>query len=181
MEVESVYKLTKIKVAHYVSLAEDPRLNLVCMADKRNHAKNLPSITTTAYNYANELGIRMTLDPVDKVTTLTFNGETKVVKSTHPKALNSVLKKASSEKTLAEFRNQPWLSNLSVKRENEPNIHQPSLMTLNEWRNVRDLVFSVNQAIRQQLVNTNTYQKAKLQYQIENITCRMRNVMCGCK
>ena len=24
MEVESVYKLTKIKVAHYVSLAEDP-------------------------------------------------------------------------------------------------------------------------------------------------------------
>ena len=29
MEVESVYKLTKIKVAHYVSLAENPRLNLV--------------------------------------------------------------------------------------------------------------------------------------------------------
>ena len=29
MEVESVYKLTKIKVAHYVSFAEDPRLNLV--------------------------------------------------------------------------------------------------------------------------------------------------------
>ena len=26
MEVESVYKLTKIKAAHYVSLAEDPRL-----------------------------------------------------------------------------------------------------------------------------------------------------------
>ena len=29
MEVESVYKLTKIKVAHYVPLAEDPRLNVV--------------------------------------------------------------------------------------------------------------------------------------------------------
>ena len=27
--LESVYKLTKIKVAHYVSLAENPRLNLV--------------------------------------------------------------------------------------------------------------------------------------------------------
>ena len=79
MEVESVYKLTKIKVAHYVSLAEDPRLNLVRMADERNHAKKLPSITTTAYNYANELGIRMILDPVDKVMTITFNGETKVV------------------------------------------------------------------------------------------------------
>ena len=41
-----------------------------------------------------------------------------------------------------------------------------------------DLVFSVNQAIRQQLINIKTYQKAKLQYQIENITCR--NIMCGC-
>ena len=188
MEVESVYKLTKIKVAHYVSLAEDPRLNLVRMADERNHAKRLPSINPTAYNYANELGIRMTLDPADKVTTITFNGETKIVKLAHPKALNSILKKASSEKTLTEFRNQPWLSNLSVKQENEPNIHQPSLIALNYWRNVPDLVFSVNQAIRQQLVNTKIYQKAKLKYQIENITCRMCNVeqetvphiMCGC-
>ena len=188
MEVESVYKLTKIKVAHCASLTEDPRLNLVRMANERNHAKKLPSINTTAYNYANELGIRMTLDPVDKVTTSTFNGETKIVKSAHPKALDSILKKASSEKTLAEFQNQPWLSNLSVKQENEPNIHQPSLIALNDWRNVPDLVFSVNQAIRQQLVNTKTYQKAKLKYQIENITCRMCNVeqetvphiMCGC-
>ena len=158
------------------------------MADERNHAKKLPSINTTAYNYANELGIRMTLDPVDKVTTITFNGETKIVKLAHPKALNSILKKASSEKTLTEFRNQPWLSSLSVKQENEPNIHQPSLIALNYWRNVPDLVCSVNQAIRQQLVNTKTYQKAKLKYQIENITCRMCNVeqetvphiMCGC-
>ena len=63
--------------------------------------------------------------------------------------MNSNLKKALSKKTLAEFRNQPYLSNLSVKQENEPNIHQPSLITLNEWRNVPDLVFSVNQAIRQ--------------------------------
>ena len=183
-----MYKLTKIKVAHYVSLAEDPRLNLVQMADERNHAKKLSSINTTAYNYANELGIRMTLDPVDKVTTITFNGETKIIKSAHPKALNSILKKASNEKTLTEFRNQPWLSNLSVKQENEPNIHQQSLIALNDWRNVPDLVFSINQAIRQQLVNTKTYQKAKLKYQIENITCRMCNVeqetvphiMCGC-
>ena len=103
MEVESMYKLTKIKVAHYVSFAEDPRLNLVQMADERNHAKKLPSINTTAYNYANELGIRMTLDPVDKVTTITFNGETKMVKSAHLKTLNSILKKASSEKTPTEF------------------------------------------------------------------------------
>ena len=132
MEVESVYKLTKLKVAHYVSLADDPRLNVVQMADERNHAKKLPSINTTAYNYANELGIRMTLDPVDKVTTITFNGETKIVKLAYPKALNSILKKASSEKTLTEFRNQPWLSNLSVKQENEPNIHQQSLIALND-------------------------------------------------
>ena len=163
MDVESAYKLTKIKVAHHVSLAEDPRLNLVRMADERNHAKKLPSVTATAYNYANELGIRITLDPADKVTTLTFNGQTKIVKSAHPKALNSILKKASSEKTLGEFRNQHWLSNLSVKQENEPTIHQPPLIALNEWRNVKDLVFSVNQEIRQQLVNTKTYQKAKLQ------------------
>ena len=172
MEVESVYKLTKIKVAHYVSFAEDPRLNLVRMADERNHAKKLPSVNTTAYNYANELGIRMTLDPVDRVTTITFNRvttitfnrETKIVKPARSKALNSILKKASSKKTLAEFRNQPWLINLSVKQENEP------------FRTVPDLVFSVNQTIRQKLVNTKIYQKAKLQYQIENITYRICNV-----
>ena len=75
-----------------------------------------------------------------------------------------------------------------MKQENEPNIHQPSLKALNDWRNVPDLGFSVNQAIRQQLVNTKTYQKAKLKYQIANITCKMCNVeqetiphnMCGC-
>ena len=130
----------------------------------------------------------MTLDSIDKVMTITFNGETKIVKSAHPKALNSILKKASSKKTLAELQNQPWLSSLSVKQENEPNIHQPYLIALNELRNVPDLVFSVNQAIRQQLGCTKTYQKAKLQYQIENITRRMCNVeqetiphiMCGC-
>ena len=88
------------------------------MADERNHAKKLRSMNTTAYNYADELDIRMTFDPVNKVTTITFNGETKIVKSAHPKALNSILKKASSVKTLAEFRNQPWLSNLSVEQEN---------------------------------------------------------------
>ena len=135
------------------------RLNLVQMANERNHAKKLPSINTTAYNYANELGIRMTLDPVDKVTTITFNGETKIIKSAHPKARNSILKKASSVKTLTEFQNRPWFSNLSVTQENESNIHQPSLKALNDWRNVPDLVFSVNQAIRQQLVNTKTYQR----------------------
>ena len=48
MEVKSVYKLAKIKVAHYVSLTEDPRLNLVRMAEERNHVKNLPSINTTS-------------------------------------------------------------------------------------------------------------------------------------
>ena len=93
----------------------------------------------------------MTPDPVDKATTITFDGETKIVKSAHPKALNSILKKALSEKTLAEFQNQPWLSNLSVKQENEPNIHQQSFVALNEWRNVPEFVFSVKQAIRQQL------------------------------
>ena len=132
MEVESVYMLTKIEVAHYVSLADDPRLNVVQMADERNHAKKLSIVNSTAYNYANELGIRMTLYHVNKVTTIIFNGKTKIVKSAHPKALNSILKKASSEKTLAEFRNQPWLSNLSVKQENEPNIHQQSLIALND-------------------------------------------------
>ena len=100
MEVESVYKLTKIKVAYYVSLAEDPRLNLVFMVNERNHAKKFPSMNTTAYNYAYELGIRMTFNPVDKVTTITFNKETKIVKSAHPKALNSVPKKASARKHL---------------------------------------------------------------------------------
>ena len=100
MEVKSVYKLTKIKVAHHVSLAEDSRLNLVQMADERNHAKKLPSINTTGYNYANELGIRMTLDPVDKVTTITFNRETKIVNSAHYKALNSIPKESiKQEKT----------------------------------------------------------------------------------
>ena len=69
--------------------------------------KKLLSINTTAYNYANKLGIRMTLDPVDKVTTITFTGETKIFKSGHPRALNSILNKASSKKTPAEFRNQP--------------------------------------------------------------------------
>ena len=54
------------------------------MADERNHVKKLPSINTTAYNYANGLGIRMTLDPVDKVTKITFNGETKIVRLAHP-------------------------------------------------------------------------------------------------
>ena len=91
MEVELVYKLAKIKVAHYVSLAEDPRLNLVQMADEQNHAKKLPSINTPAYNYANKLGIRMTLYPIYKVTSITFNGERKIVRSAHPKALNSIL------------------------------------------------------------------------------------------
>ena len=158
------------------------------MADDQNHVKKPPSMTTTAYNYANELGIRMTLKSIDKVRTITFNGETKIVKSAHLKALNSIHQNSSSKKTLAEFGNQPWLSNLSVKQENEPNIHQPSLIALNEWRNVPDLVFSVNQAIQQQLVNSKTYQKAKLPYQIGNITCRMCNVeqetiphiMCRC-
>ena len=62
------------------------------------------------------------------------------------------------------------------------------MIALNESRNVPDIVLSVNQAIRHQVVDTKTYQKAKLQYQIENITCRMCNVeqetvphiMCGC-
>ena len=79
MEVESVYKLTKVNVAHYVSLADDPKLNLVRMTNEQNHVKKLPSIITTAYNYTNELGIRMTLNPVDKVTTITFSEQQRLI------------------------------------------------------------------------------------------------------
>ena len=55
MEVELAFKLTKINVAHYVSLAEDPRHNLVRRADEQTHAKKLPSITTTACKYVMNL------------------------------------------------------------------------------------------------------------------------------
>ena len=55
MEIEALYRQTKIKVAHYINTLDDTHIKLVKYFQKKKEDKNLKSVFKDAKRYAYEL------------------------------------------------------------------------------------------------------------------------------
>ena len=185
-EVEMTYKVTKIKTANYIIHSQDPRIQLVKRFEERKATKGLKSVLKDAKKYAEELDVAFTYD--ETKTTLTSQGKTTEVEKASPKLIGEFLTPIINNRYKTEYKDQKWLGALTTLQYDDVDIAADSLALLQTWKNIPDIVLSVNTSIRQQLLPTATYKKYKLHQQVEDIKCRMcgqkqetvSHIMCAC-
>ena len=185
-EVEMKYKVTKIKTANYIIHSQDPRIQLVKRFEERKATKGLKSVLKDAKKYAEELDVAFTYD--ETKTTLTSQGKTTEVEKASPKLIGEFLTPIINNRYKTEYKDQKWLGALTTLQYDDIDIAADSLALLQTWKNIPDIVLSVNTSIRQQLLPTATYKKYKLHQQVEDIKCRMcgqkqetvSHIMCAC-
>ena len=68
-EIETTYKITKIKVSNHLMRSEDSRLQLVRRFEEMKIAKRLKSVLKHATNYTKDLGNIITFDEPKTVLT----------------------------------------------------------------------------------------------------------------
>ena len=110
-EIETIYKITKIKVSNYLMRIEDPRLQLVRRFEEMKSAKGLKSVLKDATNYAKGLGITIAFD---KTKTVLTNKDQKIieVQQASPKHISNFLTQVKSNIYMKETEEQKWLGAL---------------------------------------------------------------------
>ena len=151
---------------------EDPRLQLVRRFEEMKIAKGLISVLKDAANYAKDLGITITLDKTKTV--LTNEDQKKIeVQQASPKHISDFLTQAKNSIYMKEATEQKWLGAFTVAQSEDKEMTTDVCKLLQNWRNIPDIVYSVNTNLRQQLLPTKTYEKTKLQQHVDYLNCRM--------
>ena len=81
--------------------------------------------------------------------------------------------KTITEKYTKEAEGQKWLGAYTNKQRQDKQLPPTANQILKKWKNIPDIVYSVNKTIRQQLLPTKTYQQSKAQMTITDTNCRM--------
>ncbi|XP_068675406.1 uncharacterized protein [Montipora capricornis] len=172
IEIETIYKITKIKVSNYLMRSEDPRLQLVRRFEEMKVAKGLKSVLKDAANYAKGLGITITFD---KAKTVLTNEDQKTieVQQSSPKHISNFLTQAKNSIYMKETSEQKWLGAFTTAQSEDKEMATDVCKLLQKWRNIPDIVYSVNTNLRQQLLPTKTYEKTKLHQHVDDLKCRM--------
>ncbi|XP_020907425.2 uncharacterized protein LOC110245482 [Exaiptasia diaphana] len=184
--VEDTYKVTTIKAANYINNSTDTRIKLVRSFEKLKAEEGRKSVFKQATKYALEYNIECTF--TETGTLLTTESKTTQVNLASPRAIKDTLSKAVIKKISEELHQQKWLGDLTTKQHQDLNISDNTYQIHTTWKNVPDIVCSVNKTIRQQLLPTKTYYETKLLKQVLDKRCRMCNtstestthVMCAC-
>ena len=171
-EIETTYKITKIKVSKYLMRSEDPRLQLVRRFEEMEIAKGLKSVLKDAVNYVKDLGITITFD---KTKTVLTNEDQKIieVQQASPKHISDFLTQTKNSIYMKETTEQKWLGAFTTAQSEDKEIAIDVCKLLQNWRNIPDIVYSVNTNLRQHLLPTKTYEKSKLQQHVDDLNCRM--------
>ena len=172
IEIETIYKITKMKVSNYLMRSEDPRLQLVRRFEEMKVAKGLKSVLKDAANYAKGLGITITFD---KAKTVLTNEDQKTieVQQASPKHISNFLTQAKNSIYMKETSEQKWLGAFTTAQSEDKEMATDVCKLLQKWRNIPDIVYSVNTNLRQQLLPTKTYEKTKLHQHVDDLKCRM--------
>ncbi|XP_067056937.1 uncharacterized protein [Acropora muricata] len=171
-EIETIYKITKIKLSNYLMRSEDPRLQLVRRFEEMKSAKGLKSVLKDAANYAKGLGITIAFD---KTRTVLTSEDQKIieVQQASPKHISNFLTQVNNNIYMKETAEQKWLGAFTTAQSEDKQMAADVCKLLQKWRNIPDIVYSVNTNLRQQLLPTKTYEKCKLQQHLDDLNCRM--------
>ena len=174
-ELEMVYKLSKIKISHHIATSTDQRIKLVREFQDWKEHRGFTSANKMAQRYAYDLGVEIEFNNLSIGTIIHTTGpqpHTYVVKSDKPSSLNIALHPAKKTSYEEEVQEQPWTGKFFLLHQQDHDLAKESQLIYKKWKNIPDIVFSINDNIRQQLVNTRTYQKCKIGQQIDDI-CRI--------
>ena len=165
IKIKTLYKHTKIKVAHYLNTSEDEHIRLVEPFQKRKEDRILKSVFKDSKRYIEELQLVCQFN--DGATLIRQADQVVRVYGKEPKNIKEILRKATKQKRRTAVMEQPWVG----KYVTDPEIAPASYQIFKEWRKIPDIVLSVDRSIRQQLINTNMYRKEKLQENVDEINC----------
>ena len=174
-ELEMVYKLSKIKIAHHIATSTDQRIKLVIEFQDWKEHRGFTSANKMAQRYAYDLGVEIEFNSPSIGTIIHTTGpqpHTYVVKLDKPSSLNIALHPAKKTSYEEKVQEQPWTGKFFLLHQQGNDLAKESQLIYKKWKNIPDIVFSINDNIRQQLVNTRTYQKCKIGQQIDDI-CRI--------
>ena len=174
-ELKMVYKLSKIKIAHHIATSTDQRIKLVREFQDWKEHRRFTSANKMVHRYAYDLGVEIEFNNPSIGTIIHTTGpqpHTYVVKSDKPSSLNIALHSAKKTAYEEKVQEQPWTGKFFLLHQQDNDLAKESQLIYKKWKNIPDIVFSINDNIRQQLVNTRTCQKCKIGQQIDDI-CRI--------
>ena len=74
---------------------------------------------------------------------------------------------------MKETSEHKWLGAFTTAQSEDKEMSTDVCKLLQKWRNIPDIVYSVNTNLRQQLLPTKTYEKTKLHQHVDDLKCRM--------
>ena len=183
--IEDTYKIAKIKAAHHINTSDDPRVKLVKTFQKQKE-KNMRSMFVCANTFSGDLGLECEFE--ENKTILKTDHRNMEFRSTEFKQINAALYKALTANKKLEVINQPWLGYYTTKIWESSEISPVSKRIHSTWKNIPDVVKSINDSIKQQLIKTKVYMKNKLMQEVADTSCRlyhqaeetMNHIMCSC-
>ena len=186
IEIESLYTNTKLKVAHYINNNEDPHIKLLKSFQNEKGKRSLRSVFKDGKRYAEELELNCYFE--DGATVLEGTDNATIVNEKEPKKIKQIIHKASMKKRKNEVMKQPWIGKFVTQHWQDPEVSAHSYDIFRQWKNIPDIVMSVDPSIRQQLLNTKIYRSQKLHEQVDDLSCRLcfkdqetvSHVLCGC-
>ena len=178
--LETLYKNTKLKIANYINNSKDQHIKLVKSSQLKKEQSQLRSIFKDAKKYAEQLNIECDFDDGE---TILRNGDKEMRGSgKEPYKVKSIINKANTDRHMRDTQNQLWVGKFVTLHWNDPQISNNSYDIFKQWKNIRDIVMSIDTSIRQQLPNTK-----KLHEQVEELSRRLcsenrtvSHVLCGC-
>ena len=134
------------------------------------------SIFKQATKYEAEYNIIYNFDDTGTTTSAskdpTVATEIKTMTTPSPTALKELLRSKITDKYTKEAEEQKWLGAYTNKQRQDKQLPPTANQILKKWKNIPDIVYSVNKTIRQQLLPTKTYQQSKAQMTITDTNCR---------
>ncbi|XP_031552542.1 uncharacterized protein LOC116289742, partial [Actinia tenebrosa] len=174
-EIESLYKTTKIKLAHYITCSSDPHVELVRTYQDAKEMKSLRSIIKDARTFAAQFNVDITYNAESKKSILTSNDTVIEVNNCQPKSITrkSILKNELVRKYEVEVEQQPWVGQFMPKQWKNKDLHKEWCDISKVWKNIPTVVYSIHTSIIQQLLPTKVYNVKKLKGEEEDLKCRL--------
>ena len=109
MEIEALYKHTKIKAAHHINTSDDVNIKLVKSFQKKKEDRNLKSVFKDARRYAEELQLDCQFN--EEATVISYADQVAVIstKFKEPRNIKEILRKTTKEKRRTEVMEQSWV------------------------------------------------------------------------
>ena len=154
-ELETLYKTTKIKTAHYLTVSADPHVQLVSTFQNVKEKKSLRSIVKDARTFAGQLDLNIEYNRVESKTDIKTSNATIEVNQPQPKHLKTILRKKVEKKLEEEVKQQRWIGQYIVQQWQDEHLHHESYNIAKVWPNIPNMLRPVYYAILKTLGITN--------------------------